>query len=217
MRQRWYDSGLQRFISRDPIGLEAWENLYRYVFNTPGNFVDPMGLDVVIYYTPTGGIPHTFMGVTQADGSGDPNIPSTMYTAEKNVENMIQGGIFEKGKIGPSRKMYLDSKQTKIVGRYRTTPEEDRVVRDLIDSLKRYDDPRYQIDYDNCFHFIGEVLKDSNIDPGLAEWLCSHRPTKDQCAMNNPPAAIDFWSRILQDYFDNRRRNTRILEAPRVA
>lgn len=43
MRQRWYDPTLQRFISRDPIGLDGGVNLYAYVSNSPTNRIDPMG------------------------------------------------------------------------------------------------------------------------------------------------------------------------------
>jgi len=44
MRARHYDPTLQRFVSRDPIGLEGGANLYSYAANSPVNFVDPMGL-----------------------------------------------------------------------------------------------------------------------------------------------------------------------------
>ena len=44
MRQRWYDPTLQRFISRDPIGLEGGANLYEYAGNDPTDHVDPSGL-----------------------------------------------------------------------------------------------------------------------------------------------------------------------------
>jgi len=44
MRQRWYDSSLGRFISRDPIGLRGGVNVYRYTENQPNNLVDPFGL-----------------------------------------------------------------------------------------------------------------------------------------------------------------------------
>ena len=44
MRQRWYDPQLQRFISRDPIGLRGGANLYQYCNNNPTLFVDPSGL-----------------------------------------------------------------------------------------------------------------------------------------------------------------------------
>jgi RHS repeat-associated protein len=43
-RARYYDSGLGRFISEDPIGFSAGDtNLYRYVNNSPTNWTDPTG------------------------------------------------------------------------------------------------------------------------------------------------------------------------------
>lgn len=43
MRNRWYDASLQRFISRDPIGLKGGVNLYNYAYSSPTNFIDPWG------------------------------------------------------------------------------------------------------------------------------------------------------------------------------
>jgi RHS repeat-associated protein len=43
-RARYYDQSVGRFISTDPIGLEAGDtNLYRYVFNSPTHYTDPTG------------------------------------------------------------------------------------------------------------------------------------------------------------------------------
>ncbi|HAX85517.1 MAG TPA: hypothetical protein DCY91_04425, partial [Cyanobacteria bacterium UBA11370] len=45
MRARFYDSGLGRFTAVDPIGLNGGDtNFYRYVFNSPINLNDPLGL-----------------------------------------------------------------------------------------------------------------------------------------------------------------------------
>ena len=44
MRARWYSASLQRFISRDPIGLEGGINLYSYGENNPLKLIDPTGL-----------------------------------------------------------------------------------------------------------------------------------------------------------------------------
>ena len=47
-RARYYDPSVGQFISEDPIGFEGGDaNLYRYVGNSPTNYVDPTGLFVV--------------------------------------------------------------------------------------------------------------------------------------------------------------------------
>ena len=46
---RYYDPGVGRFISPDPIGYLGGLNLYAYCFGDPVNAVDPSGL------TPVGG------------------------------------------------------------------------------------------------------------------------------------------------------------------
>ena len=43
-RARYYDAGIQRFISEDPIGLSGGMNLYRYAAGSPTNARDPLGL-----------------------------------------------------------------------------------------------------------------------------------------------------------------------------
>jgi RHS repeat-associated protein len=43
-RARYYSPELQRFISKDPIGLLGGINLYSYVANNPINWIDPSGL-----------------------------------------------------------------------------------------------------------------------------------------------------------------------------
>jgi uncharacterized protein RhaS with RHS repeats len=44
-RARYYDPKAGRFISEDPIGFGGGDvNLFRYVGNNPGNWVDPEGL-----------------------------------------------------------------------------------------------------------------------------------------------------------------------------
>jgi RHS repeat-associated protein len=43
-RARYYDPVLKRFVSEDPIGLEAGPNFYAYVNGDPVSFIDPLGL-----------------------------------------------------------------------------------------------------------------------------------------------------------------------------
>ena len=57
MRQRYYDPGLGRWLSADPIGFAGGSNLYNYVGQNPVNFIDPMGTDIlVIQAAPAGGL-----------------------------------------------------------------------------------------------------------------------------------------------------------------
>jgi len=42
-RARYYDSVLKRFVSEDPIGLEAGPNFFAYVRGNPTNLIDPLG------------------------------------------------------------------------------------------------------------------------------------------------------------------------------
>jgi hypothetical protein len=43
-RARYYDPKLGRFISEDPLGLDAGVSFYAYVKNNPVNAIDPYGL-----------------------------------------------------------------------------------------------------------------------------------------------------------------------------
>jgi RHS repeat-associated protein len=45
-RARYYDGSTGRWLSEDPLGFSAGDvNLYRYVWNAPTGYVDPMGTD----------------------------------------------------------------------------------------------------------------------------------------------------------------------------
>jgi RHS repeat-associated protein len=44
---RWYDLFQGRWLSRDPLGLAADSNPYRYVSNTPTNALDPTGTELI--------------------------------------------------------------------------------------------------------------------------------------------------------------------------
>ena len=55
MRTRFYNSALGRFSSHDPINIAGGTlNLYCYVFNSPSQYVDPVGLRSVTISTPCG-------------------------------------------------------------------------------------------------------------------------------------------------------------------
>ncbi len=47
-RARYYDPGLGRFVGEDPIGLNSGDvNFYEYADNSPMNFVDPLGNQII--------------------------------------------------------------------------------------------------------------------------------------------------------------------------
>jgi RHS repeat-associated protein len=105
-RARYYDAGVGRFISEDPIGFGAGDtNLYRYVGNSSVNGTDPTGLLVnAIYDITTGTLTVTDNNTKKTSVfydlfSGD-NSPSS--------ENDSRFGPIPRGRyeilIGPQRK-----------------------------------------------------------------------------------------------------------------
>jgi RHS repeat-associated protein len=47
-RFRYYDTGLGRFIGRDPIDYTGGPNLYAYVYAKPARYADPFGLKLTV-------------------------------------------------------------------------------------------------------------------------------------------------------------------------
>jgi len=76
-RGRYYNPTLQRFVSKDPIGIAGGINLYSYVGNDPVNFVDPFGL------TPSTGNNGTFIGGV--------NFPPGMNGAQQAFKQATRG------------------------------------------------------------------------------------------------------------------------------
>jgi RHS repeat-associated protein len=63
MRARYYDPGVGRFISEDPIGFGGKDvNIFAYVWNNPVMGVDPWGLELRIYSRPVGVAPLSWIG-----------------------------------------------------------------------------------------------------------------------------------------------------------
>src|ERR1700675_5029454 len=48
-RARYYDPTTGRFLAEDPIQFEGGANFYRYVYNSPTGFTDPLGLAQCTY------------------------------------------------------------------------------------------------------------------------------------------------------------------------
>ncbi|MDA8259288.1 MAG: DUF6531 domain-containing protein [Betaproteobacteria bacterium] len=78
-RARYYDPGIGRFISEDPLGFEAGDvNFYVYVGNNPVNANDPSGLCPSCVGMIYGGIAGGVGGVITAGFSPDQTIGSTL-------------------------------------------------------------------------------------------------------------------------------------------
>jgi len=60
-RARYYSSAIKRFISEDPMGLDAGLNMYAYVRGNPVSFVDPDGMNVTCTDTSCEGVCHSIL------------------------------------------------------------------------------------------------------------------------------------------------------------
>jgi len=85
--QRWYDSSVGRFISRDPISYAGGINLYVYVNNNPFTKTDPNGL---AWWDPTSWNPTTYCGATKT-GPG-PVTSCFDYCCKKHDECLAKSG-----------------------------------------------------------------------------------------------------------------------------
>jgi RHS repeat-associated protein len=73
-RNRDYSPTLMRWVSQDPIGFGGGDsNLYRYVANSPANWLDPSGLQIVL--TPPVGPPSRMDGTFTPDFTPFPMQP----------------------------------------------------------------------------------------------------------------------------------------------
>ena len=91
-RNRVYSPDLGRFLQTDPIRFDAGDgNIYRYVFNTPVNWVDPLGLQGGTYNQRTGG------SANPGKNAYQPKAPSTIA---KNVTGGIAAGAVAGSKGG---------------------------------------------------------------------------------------------------------------------
>src|SRR5665213_983133 len=75
---RPYDSNLQRWIQRDPIGERGGINLYTFVGNNPVNFVDPWGLTTYVWPpedTPSGAYGPTATVINDGSDNVLPAVP----------------------------------------------------------------------------------------------------------------------------------------------
>jgi len=94
-RARYYDPGLGRFISRDPIEIDSGDfNFYRYVENQPGFYVDPSGLSPAVDYNKISSKVSVFQKKALeciADISTGLVAEATLYVIALNIDTKIPG------------------------------------------------------------------------------------------------------------------------------
>jgi RHS repeat-associated protein len=115
VRHRYLHPGLGRWVTRDPIGYEAGENFYKYIFNQTTNRVDPPGLGYDINRPP-----NVIIGPDEArygypnPGAINPKpAPSSIYTMGGPVDSVLYYKICGErpGELGPYLEQALERLQ----------------------------------------------------------------------------------------------------------
>ena len=149
---RAYDPELGRWLSVDPIGEAGGLNLYGYVGNDPVNWIDPDGLDRWIV-----GQFHT--GIVVEDPTS-----STCYSRYDFGPSGFPW-VYSKG-IMPKTEVERPNKYTH---RIRSTPEQDRVLRETAELLMESPED-YSILGNNCRH-VTSTLKDAGFNSAMSPFV----------------------------------------------
>jgi RHS repeat-associated protein len=145
-RARYYDPTSGRFLREDPLGFLAGVNFYAYAFDSPINWTDPMGLDVVVkLYPATNPYGHIGLG----------------------VNSMQTFGFYPDVEPSPAAPGEVLPDQAEPVGCLiiHTTPQQDQKIQDYINA--RIKKPGWwSFPARDCAKFVEHALKAGGIDVG---------------------------------------------------
>lgn len=150
-RARYYHPRLQRFISEDPIEFRGGPNVYAFVYNSPLNWIDPLGLDLTLsLYACCAGLNHLGIGVNTLDEATvgfrprTPNVP------------------IGRGEVSPDLRRNPEGPLASTV--IPTTSGQDQAVRDVIARWAR-DPSWYVLGGRDCGTMVRDALKAAGILP----------------------------------------------------
>jgi uncharacterized protein RhaS with RHS repeats len=146
---RAYDPATGRWLSIDPIGEAGGINLYGYVSNNPVNWVDPLGLEILLETHPVAlGNNHskiTIIPYNQAAYANDPRFSNTLPDGRKyaTLGAGPEGGNLVSNLNRPrdiNRDHNNFSKPLNPSDCGDGSRNEDQIIQDLLNSDGAYDD-----------------------------------------------------------------------------
>ena len=157
-RSRYYHPMLQRFIKEDPTRFDAGLNFYSYVQNNPLKFTDPLGLDVIIRYYPTGAYGATHVGIAVSP-NGDDTVDTVAFGYP---DSYVSDFDVLMGRDVPGAVINDAGRRRGDTIRIPRTPEQDRLAQQYI-AARTANPGNYNLYGRNCALFVKGALQAAGI------------------------------------------------------